>query len=128
METVTGNDASCAVIEPTLTKSNTGTPADADNINPTLLSGAAKVTDPTLPGAFTFYQRAELGGTIVYSAQHTITVTCGAASSVVTAPSILSLTGGDTEYKIYSPASTYTLLNAFTVSNTNCGLSSLRID
>jgi hypothetical protein len=58
METVTGNDASCAVIVPTLTKSNTGTPADADNINPTLQSGSAQVTDSTLPGTFSFYQRA----------------------------------------------------------------------
>ena len=57
-----------------------------------------------------------------------ITVSCGSSSSVVTAPSILALPSGETEYLITAPASTYTLLGAFTVTNANCGRSGLQID
>jgi hypothetical protein len=87
----------------------------------------ARVLDPTLPGTFTFYQRAELNGNAIYSAQHTITVSCGAASSVIIAPAILALAFGETQYKVTSPASTYTLLGSFTSSNTNCGVNEIGI-
>jgi hypothetical protein len=85
------------------------------------------VIDPTLPGTFTFYQRAELNGNVVYSAQHSITVSCAHSSTGSSRPDVLAYASGETNYKITSPASTYTLLSAFVVSNSNCPVSALDI-
>jgi hypothetical protein len=86
------------------------------------------VIDPTLPGTFTFYQKAELNGNVVYSDQHMITVTCGLDSTTLTAPAILTPLPGNAWYRVYSPASTYTLLSTFTNTNSNCGVTSHQIN
>lgn len=111
-----------------MTSSNSGTSL-ANNIDQTIAAGVISVIDPTLPGTFIFFKRASFdGGAAFYSDQHTITVSCAASSTTITAPSILGLPLGETEFLIVEPDSTYTFLNMFSLSNSNCALNGIQLE